>query len=80
MVGDASKYALAGSPVVVLATRECVEAVVSMIDRWVHKLRNGTRKVPARWRKGSLVWARTIYQAPTKGEARARFATVSKEV
>lgn len=41
---------------------------------WVHKLRNLSQRVPARWRKECLAGASRIYQASTKREARARFA------
>jgi len=40
---------------------------------WVHKLRNVSQRVPARWRQQCLSGARAIYQAPTKREARTRF-------
>jgi putative transposase len=39
----------------------------------VHKLRNLSQRVPARWRKECLAGASLIYQASTKREARARF-------
>lgn len=57
---------------------KALDTVYPYVERqlcWVHKLRNLSQRVPARWRKDCLLGASHIYQAPTKREARARFAS-----
>lgn len=55
---------------------KALDTVYAYVERqlcWVHKLRNLSQRVPARWRKECLAGASGIYQASTKREARARF-------
>jgi putative transposase len=55
---------------------KALDTVYPYVERqlcWVHKLRNLSQRVPARWRKECLAGASRIYQASTKREARARF-------
>ena len=40
---------------------------------WAHKLRNGAAKLPRKIQESCLAGAKTIYQAPTRREARIRF-------
>ena len=57
---------------------KALDTVYPYVERqlcWVHKLRNLSQRVPARWRKECLAGASLIYQASTKREARARFAS-----
>lgn len=81
---DLYRRGLEGSRLSLLVTDGCkglhkaLDTVYPYVPRqlcWVHKLRNLSQRVPARWRRECLAGARTIYLAPTKREARARFAT-----
>lgn len=79
---DLYRRGLAGGTLRLVVSDGCrglhkaLDSVYPYVERqlcWVHKLRNLSQKVPARWRKECLLGAGAIYQAPTKREARRRF-------
>lgn len=80
---DLYRRGLVGSRLKLVVTDGCkglhkaLDTVYPYVERqlcWVHKLRNLSQRVPARWRQECLAGASRIYQSPTKREARARFA------
>jgi putative transposase len=79
---DLYRRGLVGARLRLVVTDGCkglhkaLDTVYPYVERqlcWVHKLRNLSQRVPARWRQECLAGASRIYQAPTQREARARF-------
>ena len=81
---DLYRRGLVGTSLRLVVTDGCkglhkaLDTVYPYVERqlcWVHKLRNLSQRLPARWRQECLAGASCIYQASTKREARARFAS-----